>query len=76
MGCAAQNFVLYGRCKPLFAQIVLHQFCAERKVGTRLFLRRLCAFRFLRRNSYLLYQNKKIAESEQIEVTVAGGMGG
>ena len=37
MGSAAQNFVLYGQCKPLFAQIVLRQFCAEHKVGTRLY---------------------------------------
>ncbi len=33
----AQNFALYGRRKPLFAQIVLRRFYAERKVGATLY---------------------------------------
>jgi hypothetical protein len=34
---AAQNFALYGRRKPLFAQIDLRRFCAEHKVGARIY---------------------------------------
>jgi hypothetical protein len=36
-GRAPQNFVLYGRRKPLFAQIVLHRFCTEHKVDAKLY---------------------------------------
>jgi hypothetical protein len=59
-GCAAQNFSLYRRHKPLFAQIVMRSFwCRVQSRHKNIYLRRLCAFRFLCRNSYSLRRNKR-----------------